>query len=101
MSVKIALIAGGTLSAAPSPVEDLGHIIVVALNPGAMLGQLLLEALHDVARRRAQTWNAAQRLDGQVIPAHAIDHGHVEGSRGRALLHVSPNVETSRIRPVV
>src|SRR6266508_6943529 len=86
------------LGIGPHPVADLWHVFQVLPriraglgNPGGACGDQRGGAVAHARR-------APQRLDTQMIAAHAVQHDHVEGRRGCPLLVEATYMKALRVR---
>src|SRR5580658_7601142 len=92
---------GPSCSRRPAPVADLRHVV-------AMLADIELVTLHGgpVTRPRllhliAEAWNSLDGVERELIAVEVIQHDHVEGGRGGALLFVAAHMNIVVIVPAV
>src|ERR1700733_11776363 len=88
-------------SRSPAPVADFRHVV-------PMLADIKLMALHGrpVTRGRlvsliVETWNSLDGVQRQLIAIEIVQHDHVKGSRGSALLPVAAYMNIVVIMPPV
>src|SRR3984893_15570744 len=88
-------------SQVPAPVADLRQVV-------AMLADIELVTLHGrpVTRRRllhliAEPWNSPDDVQRKLITVEIVQHDHVEGGRGGALLLVAAHMNIVMIVPSV
>ena len=60
--------------------------------------QFPVEHIDRVRRLRTQPPHMLQSIDGQMKPAHLVEHDHIEWSGGRAHIIKSAHVKTRLIR---
>src|SRR5690606_22605582 len=77
----------------PGPARDRRQVSEVLTHVALVLVELRLAEVEDSVRALGPAPGPAERLLGQVEPAHPVEHHHVEGRRGGALLPVAADVE--------
>src|ERR1700674_4379817 len=81
----------------PTPIPNFRHILKVLPDISMVLTQFPVEHVDHVRRLRTQSRHMLKRIDGQVEPAHLVEHNHIEWSGGCALVIESAYVEPSLI----
>src|ERR1700674_1240793 len=82
----------------PTPIPNFRHILKVLPDISMVLTQFAVEHVDGVRRLRTQSRHMLQRIDGQVEPAHLVEHNHIEWSGGCALVIKSAHVEPRLVR---
>src|SRR5712691_2578894 len=93
--------AGWGRSVGPGPVEHVRFVLAVIPGVLPVAEPLVHHVLADVRGARTESGNPVDHVDHQVESVQVIEHHHVEGRRGRALLFVSADVQVAVIRPPV
>ncbi len=60
--------------------------------------QFPVEHINRVRRLRTQSPHMLQSIDGQMEPAHLVEHNHIEWSGGRAHVIKSAHVKPALVR---
>jgi CRP-like cAMP-binding protein len=84
---------GGRLSRRPGPVSHLREVLALLAGVRAGLDALVGHQLADVAGRGGQPGDPVDHVHHQVVPVQVVQHDHVEGRGGGALLLVPADVE--------
>mmetsp|Transcript_5277 Transcript_5277/g.17823 ORF Transcript_5277/g.17823 Transcript_5277/m.17823 type:complete len:490 (+) Transcript_5277:1099-2568(+) len=85
-------------------VLHLGHVVAFVPDVLGVVGQLASELVHELsvrARGRLVSGSELEHLDGEVPAGHLVDHGHVEGRGGGALLDVAAHLPVLAARAAV
>src|SRR6478735_2266477 len=80
-------------SGGPCPVGYLGGVLALLAGVGTGLDALVDHELADVAGRGGQAGHPVDHVHDQVVAVQVVQHDHVEGRGGGALLHVAADVE--------
>src|SRR6266568_1545269 len=73
----------------PNPVRHVGGVLSVVARVLAVAHAIVLHPLPDVRGPGAEARHAVDHVHDQVKPIQVVEHDHVEGRRGRALLLVA------------
>src|SRR5262245_32363218 len=82
----------GAVPRRPAPARDLRHVVAVLPNVVLVLEQLLLDRLLEIGGAGAQLRQPGDHGLHQMEAVRVVEHHHVEGRRGRALLPVAVHV---------
>src|ERR1700730_698019 len=85
----------------PLPVADLGQIFAVLADIELVALADLVKALGGGVDQRPELGDTADDVEDQLEAIHAIEDGHVEGSRGGSLLDVTADVDVVVITPAI
>src|SRR5215210_3388056 len=87
------------LHVAPCPILDLWWVFEVRSCVCHRLLDQIVQLGDPTRRLRAEAGRTLERFDGEMVPTHSIEDGHVEGGRGRALLIEAADMETFGVDP--
>src|SRR5260370_38002290 len=77
----------------PGPVENFRRVLPVVARVLPCVQSLVDHLLADVSRPRAERWHSIDDVHHEVIAIDVVQHRHVEGRGGRALLLVATDVD--------
>ena len=85
----------------PFPAEDKGMVLTAVGDVAAMFHEHVADTLFGVGGTRSQLREAVNDILNEVETVHLVQHNHVEGRGGGALLFITANVNIPVIRAPV
>src|SRR5690606_32178795 len=85
----------------PLPLADLRHVLPVGADVLAVFDELVAQPLPVAPADGLQLRYPIDDVDGEVEPVDPVQHAHVEGSGGRALLDVAADVQVVMVGATV
>ena len=83
------------------PIADFGHVLEMFADVRVVFVQFAVEHVYRVGGLRAQPRNMLEGINRQVVPAHFIQHHHIERSGGGALIVEAAHMEAAFVRAAV
>src|SRR5260370_20472646 len=85
----------------PGPIENFRRVLPVVARVLTRVQSLVDHLLANVSRLRAERWDPIDDVHHEVVAIDVVQHRHVEGRGGRALLLVPADVDVRVIRPAI
>src|SRR5579859_3269614 len=86
-----------TRSISPDPIAHFRHIYKVGTYITMVLAKHIVALLDEWWRQALDAWRPLHGQDREMIAAHFVQHNHIKGCGGRALLIEAAYMETPRI----